>query len=136
MTETTISNFHTSFFIPATHKLEFHIPHIQILGTNQCGDSRRTAFKCRKKIEDVLCRCDYDERVVASFANQIKYEYYGGNRSVSIEVIELEHLSALPQTEINAYTKPCPLHPVFHYFLSDDRKQDAATMTLYHDDIF
>ena len=46
--ETTIFNFHTSFFIPEIQKLEFHIPHVQILGTNHCGDSRRTAFKRRE----------------------------------------------------------------------------------------
>ena len=55
---------------------------------------RRTAFKQRKLSEDVLCRHDYAERVVASFANNIQSEYYGGNRSVSIEVIALEYFSA------------------------------------------
>ena len=48
MMEKTISNFHTSFYIPEIQKLAFHIPHVQILGTNHCGDSRRTAFKRRK----------------------------------------------------------------------------------------
>ena len=37
--ETTIYNFHTSFYIQAIQKLEFHITHVQILGTNNCGDS-------------------------------------------------------------------------------------------------
>ena len=46
--ETTISNFHTSFFIPEIHKLAFLIPHVQILGTNNCGDSRQTAFERRE----------------------------------------------------------------------------------------
>ena len=46
--ETTISNFHTSFYIPEIQKLAFHITHVQILGTSKCGDSCRTAFKCRK----------------------------------------------------------------------------------------
>ena len=50
--------------------------------------------------EDVLCRRDYAERLVASFAKKIQSEYYGGNISVSIEGIVLEQLSALPQTEI------------------------------------
>ena len=56
---------------------------------NHCGDSRRTAFKRYKSFQDVLCRCDYAERVVASFAHQIQSEYYGGNRSVSIEGINI-----------------------------------------------
>ena len=48
MTETTISNFYTSFLIPEIQKLAFHIPHVQILGTNHCGDSRQNAFKLHK----------------------------------------------------------------------------------------
>ena len=57
--ETTIYTFHTSLYIPDIQKLEFHIPHVQIIGTNNCGDSRRTAFKRQKSFQDVLCHCDY-----------------------------------------------------------------------------
>ena len=84
MMETTISDFHTSFYIPAIHKLAFHLPHVRILGTNHCGDLLRTAFKRRELFQDVLCRRDYADRVVESFANQIQSEYYGGNIFVSI----------------------------------------------------
>ena len=45
--ETTILNLSTSFYIPEIQKLAFHIPHVQILGTNHCGDSRQTVFKRR-----------------------------------------------------------------------------------------
>ena len=96
MMETTISNFHTSLYIPAIQKLAFHISHVQILGTSHCGDSLQTAFELRESFQDVLCCHDYAERVVASFAYQIKSEYYGRNISVSIEGIALEHLSELP----------------------------------------
>ena len=48
-----------------------------------------------------------------------------------IEGITLEHLSALPQTEINSSKKACPLYALFHYFLSDDSKQDATTTTAH-----
>ena len=48
---------------------------------------------------------------------------------MSIEGIALEHLSALPQTEIKLSIKSCPPHAVFHYFLSYDRKQYAETTT-------
>ena len=74
MMETTISGFHTSSYIPAVQKSAFHIPHVRILGTNHCGEMRRTAFKQLELFQDVLCRLDYSERVVASFANQIKSE--------------------------------------------------------------
>ena len=74
MMETTISDFHTSFYIPAIEKLAFHMPHVSILGTNHCGELRQTAFKRRELFQDVLCRREYSERVVASFSNQIKSE--------------------------------------------------------------
>ena len=45
----------------------------------------------------MLCRRYYAESLVASSVNQIQSEYYGGNRSVSIEGIALEHFSELPQ---------------------------------------
>ena len=77
--ETTISDFHNSFYIPAIQKLAFHLPHVRILGTNQCGEMRHTAFKRRELFQDVICCRAYAERVVAIFANQIKPEYYGGN---------------------------------------------------------
>ena len=85
MMETKISGFHTSFYIPAIQNLAFHLPHVRILGTNYCGEIRRTAFKRRELFQDVLFRRDYAEREVANLANQIQPEYYGGNISVSIE---------------------------------------------------
>ena len=45
MTEKNIYSFHTSFYIPIIQKLSFNLTHVQIHGTNHCGDSRRTAFK-------------------------------------------------------------------------------------------
>ena len=46
--ETTIYNFHTSFYIPEIQKLVFQLSHIQILGTNNYGDSQQPAFKRRE----------------------------------------------------------------------------------------
>ena len=59
MMETTISNLHTSSYIPEIYKLAFHIPYVQILGTNNCDDSRRTKFKRRESFQYFLCRRDY-----------------------------------------------------------------------------
>ena len=116
MTETTISDFHTSFYIPAIQKLAFHLPHVRILGTNQCGEMQRTSFKRHELFQYVLCRRDYAERVVSSFANKIQSEYYGGNRSVSIEGIALEHFSASPKADISSFTISRPRHAAFNVF--------------------
>ena len=79
----------------------------------------------------MLCRGDCAKRVVSSFPYQIQTEYYGENLSVSIEGIVLESFSALPQTVIKESTKSCLCHAVFHSFLLDDIKQDAATTTAH-----
>ena len=49
-----------------------HLPHVHILGTNNSGEMRHTAFKQRELFQYFLCRRDYAERVVASFAHQIQ----------------------------------------------------------------
>ena len=77
---------------------------------------RRTDFKQRELFQDVLCLCDYDDRLVACFANQTQSEYYGGNRYVSIEGIALENFSALPQADINSTTLSRQRHTVLNSF--------------------
>ena len=89
MMEETISNFFTSFCIPEIQKLEFHLPHVRIIDTNHCGDSRRNAFKRQESFQYLLCFRYYDKRAFVSFSNQIKSEYYGVNRSLPIEGIVL-----------------------------------------------
>ena len=71
MVKTNISNFHTSFYILEIQKLEFHISHVQILGTNHCGDSRQTALKLRESFQAFLCCRGYADTEVASLAHQI-----------------------------------------------------------------
>ena len=72
--ETTISDFHTSFYITAIQKLAFHLSHVRILCTHHCVELRFTAFKRRELFQDVLCWRDFYERVVSRFANKIQYE--------------------------------------------------------------
>ena len=50
---------------------------------------------------------------------------------MSVEGIALYHFSALSYIETISPKKPCPCHAVFHYFLSDDIKQYAATTTAH-----
>ena len=75
-----------------------------------------TAFKRQKLFQDVLCCRDYAERVVVRFDHKVKSEYYGGNRSVYIEVISLKYFSVLTKANINSTTKSRQRHAVFNYF--------------------
>ena len=92
--ESSTVDFHQDFQISVIQKLAFHIPHVFIIEKNHCGNMCQEAFTSCSDFQDVLCRCDYAERVVASFAHQIRSEYYGGNISVSIEGVSLEQFSA------------------------------------------
>ena len=117
--------FHQDLYIPAFKKLVFHLPHVLILGTHSCGNTLQEESKHCSYLQDVLCRCDYSYILVARFAHQIKYEYYGGNTSVSIEVVALGYFSATYQETSSSYLYSCTHHAVFHLFLSDNRKHDS-----------
>ena len=70
--EKTIYNFHTSFYIPSIQRLDFHLPHVRILGKNHCGELQHTAFKLSEIFKDVLFCHRYAERIVSSFAHKIQ----------------------------------------------------------------
>ena len=67
MMETSIDDFHKSFYVPATQNIVFRLSQVRILGTNHCGNTRHEAFKHRSGKQDVLCRRDFSDIVVASF---------------------------------------------------------------------
>ena len=50
---------------------------------------------------------------------------------MSIEGVALEHVSTLPKSDINSTTPSCQLHTLFHSFLSDYSKKDAAATTAH-----
>ena len=50
---------------------------------------------------------------------------------MSLEGIALEHFSAGPQEDINSTTPSRPRHAVFHYFLSENSKQNSASTTAH-----
>ena len=50
---------------------------------------------------------------------------------MSVEGIALGHFSALPKIDINTTTPSRQHHTVFHSFLSNNSKQDAATNTAH-----
>ena len=95
--ETLISYFHDKYYTPGIQKLAFHLPHMRILGTHHLVKERHEEFKSRRKKFDVFFRSDHGERIVSLFDHQIKYEYYVGNMSVSIEGVSLERFSASNQ---------------------------------------
>ena len=85
ITDISFFEFHQNLYIPEIHKLALNLPHVQIIVNNHCGNKHQDAFTHREYWQDVLCRSNYPESLVSSFAHQIQYEYYGGNIYVSME---------------------------------------------------
>ena len=129
--ETPISDFYTSFYIPATQNISFHLSPVLILGTNHCGNTRLEALKRRRTNQDGLCYCVHDERVIANCAHQIHYECYVSNRSVYIEDILLDHFSEPTQIEAEATPQSLTYHYLFSSFLTGYSKQYYATTIAY-----
>ena len=53
------SIFWPSFKMINMNTSTFRLPHVRIIGKNQCGEIQRTAFKCCELFQDVLCCPDY-----------------------------------------------------------------------------
>ena len=87
--ESSIVDFHQDFYITKIHKPVFHLPHAFIIETDHCGNTHLVEFKRCSDFQDVLCHSDYAERVAAIFSHQIQSEYWGGKRSMSVEVLYL-----------------------------------------------
>ena len=87
--KTSIIEFHKKYYIPAIQNWYF----IYIPWTHHYGKECHKEFKRRGNLHDVLFHRDYAEWVVSSFAHQIQSKYYGGNRSVYIEIITLENFN-------------------------------------------
>ena len=101
--------------------------HVRILGTQHCVKDLHEALKKIRKYHYVLCRRDYDEIIVSIFEQQIQSEYYGGNRSASIEDVALDHFSASTKSNPAVSDKEVSSQAVSHSFWSDDSKQYSTT---------
>ena len=92
MTDTSISEFHTSFYI-LERKIGISFTTCMNYRTCYCGNKCHETFRHCGSFQNVLCNCDYTEQVVASLEHQIQSKCYDGNIFVSIEGIDLNHFS-------------------------------------------
>ena len=77
--DTSIAHFHENFYIKAIKNLTFHFSYVHILGTRNCDKELCEAFQRKGSYQYVKRKFDRKDNLVASFNNQIQYEYYGGD---------------------------------------------------------
>ena len=114
--ETSIVDFRQNFYVHAIKKLAFKLTHVHNLGTHHCGNKGQEAFKRHEYYQDVLCRWNYAEHLLAIFVHQIQSKYYGGNRYVSIKGIVLEKFSDTYQWTSSSSLYSCKRHVLFNCF--------------------
>ena len=122
--EETISQFHNNYYKPAIMKLAFHLPHVKLLGKHHCAAQRKAAFVQRGANMDITLRRDYAERCVERHAIELQCQHFGGNRSLSMEGMAVQHFD---NDDTDAQSIVCS----YYSHLSDDSKQNAATTTAH-----
>ena len=85
-----------------------------MIGTHHCGNKIQEAFKRHSYFQDVFCHSYYVERVAYIFVHQTQSEYYGVNRSVFIEGINLEYFNATDKETYSSSSHKLTCHAVFH----------------------
>ena len=91
--ECNIADFHQSLYKPIIQKLSFHLPHVRIFGTNRCDKMRKEALIARQDKKDVVKRRDYAERFTEKMHVQIQCQHFGGNRSLSMKGVAVQHFN-------------------------------------------
>ena len=130
MIETYISDFHTRLYPLEIKELAFHLPHVLILGTNCCGNTRRESFKRRRQI-NMCCVV----MIMLRECQLVLHTKFNLNTMAEIDLYLFKalHLGTLVHQHI---PKQQQQHKHAHYMLclshfSGDIKQDAAT-TISH----
>ena len=57
-----ILDFHSEYYISKIKILDFYLPHVYILGKNNCLGKQHGVFVSRHNKFDSKCKCDHAER--------------------------------------------------------------------------
>ena len=78
------------FYTPTIEKLSFHIDHVGIICSMECGNTKNDCFRANspKKYEVLKALCRKTTKVTGT---EIQSQHWGGNRKLSMEVIAVEY---------------------------------------------
>ena len=64
-------DFYDNFYIPMLNKYAYHLPHVILLGKNECSKIRKDSLK----VGDIETTRDYAERLSFDFDNEIMSQH-------------------------------------------------------------
>ena len=83
--EIPIHKFTKDYYIPAQEKLTFHLDHLQILGNNECGATRKDAIKSRQINGDIRVIKYHAGKYSESISIQDQSQHWGGDSQLPTE---------------------------------------------------
>ena len=83
-----LSTFMEKFYIPMLNKYAYHLPHVILLGKNECVKIRRDSL-LHGDIETIR---DYAERLSFEFDKEIMSSHFGNSLSLSMEGVSVRFI--------------------------------------------
>ena len=72
--------FYEMFYITTIEKLSFHLAHVRILGSTECGNTRNDCFRANTSKNNIKFKKDYAEKSSEATGIEIQSQHWGGNR--------------------------------------------------------
>ena len=83
-----IDVLHEIFYIPTIGKLSFHLDHVRILGSMECGNAKKYFPHVNALRRFIKLKKDYGVIFI-----EIQSQHWGGNRQLSMEGIAVEYFT-------------------------------------------
>ena len=82
---------HDKFYIPTIEKLSFHLAHVRIIGSMECGKTINDFFHNNASKNNIKSKKYYAEKSRETNGIEIQSQHWGGNRKLSMEGIAIEY---------------------------------------------
>ena len=102
------------------NKYAYHLPHVILLGKNECSKIRKESLK----IGDVETIRDYAERLSFDFDNEIMSQHFGNSLSLSMEGVFVRYIqkTSVKSNNLNNVSKS-----EFYSHMSESKIQNAGS---------
>ena len=83
--------FNNFFNITTIEKPSFHLDHVSIIGSTECGKTRTDCLRAIIHQTNIKLKKDHVEKFSEATGTEIQSQNWGGNRQFSMEDISVEY---------------------------------------------
>ena len=103
--------------VSTIEKLSFHLAHVRILGSMECGKTINDCFRANASKNNIEFKKDYAEKFTEVTGIEIYSKNWGGKRKLPMEGIAVEYFPTSIDTSNNVVKSE------FHSYISDENEQ-------------